>query len=401
MKRFTIKSLMLVCVTLLSINTFAGDGTKDNPYTVAEATAKVNKDNTASEWVKGYIVGGVTSDTKVTTVSKEGDVIFSATGVRSGAIVIADNQNETNYENCFVIGFGSDSGNAKAALNLVDNADVLGKEVSLYGVIKGAFSFAGMKTITDYVLEGGTEPKPEENVLLEATFTNGNLDGFSIENVTIPEGGSYVWTADSEHGYMKASAYIKENKASEGWLISPALDLTGKSAVLTFRHVINFLKGNAHSEFTKVLISTDYTGGNPNAATWNLVENVTYPAADGWSPWTDSGEITLPENANVHFAFEYISTTAVACTWEIDNVKVVNKNPSSISSTQANTLSVYAADGVVYVPATAGQNIVVTNVAGQVVANVVAESDVTAIDNLPANQVLLVKAGNQVAKVIR
>lgn len=77
------------------------------------------------------------------------------------------------------------------------------------------------------------------------------------------------------------------------------------------------------------------------------------------------------------------------------------EDPSSISTATAEGVSIYAADGVVYVTAPAGENITVMNIAGQVVANIQADGGKTAISNLPANQLLLVKAGNQVAKVVR
>lgn len=404
MKRFTIKSLMLVSVALLSINAFAGDGSKENPYTVAEAITKVNKDNTTSEWVKGYIVGGVTSDSNVTTVEKEGDIIFSATGVRPSAIVIADNKNETNLVNCFVIGFGSDSKSAKAALNLVDNADVLGKEVSLYGIIKGAFSFAGMKTIKDYILEGVTPPTPVDAIFSE-DFKNGQ-GNFTIVNTNKPSELEFIWSyrEDTNYGeyYMNASAYKDGTYASESYLISPAINLDGKSDVtFSFQHTMGpSITDGISDGFYKTYVSNDYSG-DPATATWTELAITVWPSAK-WKFVTN--EVKVPaENlkANTYFAFKYSSSSTVSATWRVTDVKVIDNNSSAISSTEANTLSVYAADGVVYVPATAGQNIVVTNVAGQVVANVVAESEVAAINNLPANQVLLVKVGNQVAKVIR
>lgn len=77
------------------------------------------------------------------------------------------------------------------------------------------------------------------------------------------------------------------------------------------------------------------------------------------------------------------------------------EDPSSISTATAEGVSIYAADGVVYVTAPAGENITVMNIAGQTVANIKADGGKTAISNLPANQILLVKAGNQVAKVVR
>ena len=82
------------------------------------------------------------------------------------------------------------------------------------------------------------------------------------------------------------------------------------------------------------------------------------------------------------------------------NCTLVEGTSSSIEANVIETPAAYAADGVVYVPANAGERIVVSNVAGQTIAVVTAEEGVTAINNLPANQILLVKAGNKVSKVI-
>lgn len=57
-------------------------------------------------------------------------------------------------------------------------------------------------------------------------------NSFTIENVTLPEGSTYVWSFDSRNGgYMKASAFVGgKNLASEALLVSPEVDLTDADA---------------------------------------------------------------------------------------------------------------------------------------------------------------------------
>ncbi|HMU14187.1 MAG TPA: DUF5689 domain-containing protein, partial [Flavobacteriales bacterium] len=54
------------------------------------------------------------------------------------------------------------------------------------------------------------------------------------------------------------------NIPGESWLISPAVDLTGQNAP-----TLSFITGcNYNGAALQVLVSTDYTGGAPSAATW-------------------------------------------------------------------------------------------------------------------------------------
>ena len=62
----------------------------------------------------------------------------------------------------------------------------------------------------------------------EESFKNGK-GSFTIENVLVPTGSTYVWSEDTKYGYMKASSFVnKTNLESESWLVSPIIDLAGK-----------------------------------------------------------------------------------------------------------------------------------------------------------------------------
>lgn len=166
------------------------DNDKENALTVSEAIAKQDQ---SIMWVKGYIVAGVDTAQSANFIKDPSSVIFATKGIRPTAIVIAETKEETDYTKCLVIGFGSDSNEAKAALNLVDNPSNLGKEVFLKGKLMNAFGVPGMKTITEFDLEGYVAPAQKSFVLV------------SDDNITA---GSYCFAANVDGVYkvMKALA---------------------------------------------------------------------------------------------------------------------------------------------------------------------------------------------------
>ena len=48
------------------------------------------------------------------------------------------------------------TGDVRAALNLKDNADLIGKQVWLYGKIEKYFSVAGVRSVSDFSFDGAT-----------------------------------------------------------------------------------------------------------------------------------------------------------------------------------------------------------------------------------------------------
>mgnify|MGYP005796507257 CR=1 FL=1 len=80
--------------------------------------------------------------------------------------------------------------------------------------------------------------QPVGDELLNETFATGQGD-WTIDNVMM-DGLTYVWSHDERYACMKASAYITESHASDSYLISPVVDLSGvNNAVLTFEHALN------------------------------------------------------------------------------------------------------------------------------------------------------------------
>lgn len=154
----------------------------------------------------------------------------------------------------------------------------------------------------------------EKTLPYEEAFTS-NQGDFSIENVTLPEGQSSIWSFDASYG-AKVTAYVnKKNYQSETWLVSPKIDLTNVSAAkITFEQCVNsyLAEGDA-----TLWIKAE------GASVYTQIAN-TYPAlgSKGWSSFEEK-TIDLSDYVGnkIVFAFKYISSSDAAGTWEIKNFK--------------------------------------------------------------------------------
>lgn len=301
------------------VNPGDNESSKENPFTVATAISKYNASKPlANTWVKGYIVGYVSEITIDSSILND---LSSITDKNKTNLLISDNKNETDYKNCLVLQLPS--GDVRNALNLKDNPSNLGKEVIVKGSLEKYFGTAGLKSITEYVLDGqgsgGTE-EPGGDAILEESFDNtfGNFTPVSVL-------GEQTWKTDKYNdnpGYVKMSAYSNGTSvANEDWLVSPAVDLS-KERTLTFDHAMgpkNQDLSNAADQYT-VWVSTDYSG-DVTTATWTQV-NITYPATSGWDFETVTTKLPAV-GAKAYIAFKYKNAdNANTITWEIKNLSV-------------------------------------------------------------------------------
>lgn len=178
--------------------------------------------------------------------------------------------------------------------------------------------------------EGGGEKPEGEKVLLDEKFDT-NEGAFAIKNLVIPVGGNRVWawaeytdkvTQESEQ-FMKASAFInKENKPSEGWLVSPVLNLSAaKKATLTFSHAHKY--GVDKAKEMTLWIADEGTEVTTDATGWTQIEIPTYGTGNDYNYVTATVDLSAYTGKNKQIAFRYISTADGAPTWQIDEVKVV------------------------------------------------------------------------------
>lgn len=164
--------------------------------------------------------------------------------------------------------------------------------------------------------EGGETPSGETKTLFEETFATGKGE-FTIKDEVLPEGSDYVWKHETfkDDNYMKASAFIGGPKASESWLISPAIDLSSTTnATLTFEHTHKFA-GTPSNELT--LWVTEISAEN-----WKQLTIDKYGTNNDYTFVTPTIDLSAYAGKSIKFAFKYVSNTTAAGTWEVRNIKV-------------------------------------------------------------------------------
>lgn len=123
-----------------------GTGVKESPYNCAQVIAGVS----GNAWVKGYIVGS--------SAGKTAAEMTNATGAAASTsnIFIAAKADETDYSKCVPVQLPT--GEIRTALNINANPGNLGKIVAVKGSLEKYFGQPGVKTVTEFDLEGGVTP---------------------------------------------------------------------------------------------------------------------------------------------------------------------------------------------------------------------------------------------------
>ena len=189
----------------------SGESSKDNPYTVVVAIEKYDAAVVQPEtWVKGFIVGYV--DGKALN---EKSAVFGAEGesVSNTNLLIADAATEKDYTKCLVIQLPS--GEVRDVLNLKENPVNLGKSVVLMGSLEKYFGTYGLKSVTEYILDGKEpEPEPTADFVKAKEIVNGKRYAFAVavddiykvaQNVAESYGYGYLYVDDAtlSNGVMK------------------------------------------------------------------------------------------------------------------------------------------------------------------------------------------------------
>ena len=302
-------------------------GTADAPeepeeaqeYTVAEALAAFTGVATPAV-VKGYIVGTV--DGQVYTEGCR----FSGTAESKTNILIADNADETDYNNCMPVQLPS--GAVRNALNLVENPSNYKKQVTLTGSLEKYFGVPGLKTVTKYEIEGVTPEEPEtpEGAYISETFAT-SFGAFTTQETV----GNYPWIID--YSTAKATSYVdtdgdgkaETNKEATSWLVSPTIDLTNENeAYIAFEYIIRYAESGKVADNHQLLICNDFSG-DVATASWT---NIPYGTVEG-ADWTTfyKANVAVPAEFlgknTVTFALRYTATTK-AGTWEVKNFVVAH-----------------------------------------------------------------------------
>ncbi len=289
-----------------------GDGTEAAPYNVTQVIGGATG---TDAWVKGYIVGWVDGKTLADGAR------FNATATSTSNVLIADNPEVTDVNKCVPVQLPA--GSVRNAINLQNNPGNYKKEVSLKGSLEKYFGVAGLKTVTDYKLDGGsvTPPSPVDPV----TSIDENFDA----SLNMPAGWSQVQIAGNKdfyvrefsgNNYVSVSGY-QGNPPFDQWLLTPPVDLSKVSdKTLSFRTQVNGYGSTTTLFEVYVLTSADVATANKTKL------NPALPTApsSGYSEWVNSGNINLADFSGiVYIGFRYYATQdANYATWGLDDVKL-------------------------------------------------------------------------------
>ena len=291
------KTLLSLFAILMATVAYAGDGTKENHFTIAEVKTNCPTDGSAINdvYVKGYIVG----------TAKSGSA-FAEEPVNSN-LFIADSQTETDANNCVPVELKKGS-NARTELNLVDHPDNLGRLVVLCGSITKYFSVPGVKSVTEFTLsgestnpgdsgsgdEGGNEggdvdlPTTLSNGSFE-TWTDGVADGW--KSASTASNGTVTQSAEAHSGtYAAMLANAKTNKR----LASSEIAL--EAGTYTFSFYVKSASSEISGSLKPGYVPVTKEGESYSVGTYVYGSQVNSITAD----WTQiSFEFTLNENAIV------------------------------------------------------------------------------------------------------
>jgi len=135
----------------------------------------------------------------------------------------------------------------------------------------------------------------------------------------MPADLTYIWSHAPSYKCMKASAFVSHAFASESWLVSPAISLSGVNvATLKFDQAVNYASPQGA---LYVMVSTNYNG-DVTTATWTELNLDQWPAGNNWTFINSTANLTPYVGQTVTVAFKYTSTDSSATTWEVKNVVV-------------------------------------------------------------------------------
>lgn len=224
----------------------AGDrpGTKEKPYTVAQAIEDEQAGTKANGWVKGYIVGTLSPEVE-DKVSKNDDIQWDGPFVISTSLVIADSPEVRDYDKCLILPLIPDTPLQRYG-NLASNPGNLGKEILVSGDLAkylDTWGLTGNKgTAEEFEIEGlvidggaiadgdGTENAPfnvKQVITKNPTSTTVAVDG-----------GTGVWVKGYIVGFMptggsstllSGTVFGTDGAAETNLVIGPTADCTDAS----------------------------------------------------------------------------------------------------------------------------------------------------------------------------
>ncbi|MDD6702528.1 MAG: DUF6359 domain-containing protein [Bacteroidales bacterium] len=308
-----------------------GTGAWDNPMTAYQCLIGSVNEDYPEPWVTGYIVGVVNVD--ISNVISEQCAQFEGPFTVATNLIIAMNPEERNYENCATVQLPS--GGARTALNLVDNPDNLGKQVTLKGTVGSKYCGAyGVRSVSDY----NWGDKGKEEIVLPPVdgpfyqdFDFGkSFDTYAAQgwkNVEVSGGLSGWYIKEfSGNNYITTSAYLGTETGGpyENWLITPAIDMD-KIAEKT----LQFETQAAYPADNCTLEVYVMSSNNPKTSTSTQLKAdiAVPPTGTSYSDWKKANVDLSAYSGTIYIGWRYYSEkggSGFSTTYCIDNVNVGN-----------------------------------------------------------------------------
>ena len=289
-----------------------GRGTRSNPYTVAEAIAEQNSGTKG--WTLGYIVGAVAPE--VTSVSSNADIEWQAPTTLDNTIVIADDPNCKDINQCIIIPLAQGS-KAREELSLKAYPALYKKQLKVKGLLSTFMGKPGLAELEDY-------ERPEIPILMiEEGFDSSLPEGWHSVTVSGDKDWYQTVFTTTGNGYAAMTGYRGTNPPFDAWLITPSLDIeNAASKILTFRTQVAGY-GSTTSVFEVYILNSS----NPENASVKVKLNPALATPTGGSPvysdWKESGDVDLSQWADgcyyIGFRF-YATQDDNYATWCVDDV---------------------------------------------------------------------------------
>lgn len=187
---------------------------------------------------------------------------------------------------------------------------------------------------------GGGTGGSQEDVVFDQDFSS-SLGSFK-QNVSNSE---LTWGIDYSSacitGHYKDENNQSKYKAGESYLVSPAIDLTGKEAAhIVVNHVICYANTSTIKDCHKILLSTDYNG-DATKATW--IETDFVPVGSSSFTFAETS-FNLPAEvlgkSAVYVALYYKSTDNAASTWEVKSIAVKDGDAAEKEEVEVKEMTV-------------------------------------------------------------
>ena len=189
-----------------------------------------------------------------------------------------------------------------------------------------AFTFNACEDVpapyTIPTLNSSEEDGSSENIVFEQSFTS-TLGSFTqtCSNPDVQWGIEYSSACITGHEKVNG---VSTYKATESYLVSPAIDLTGKAAAhIALNYVICYANDATTLKDCHQLLICDNFTGDATKANWTVLD---YGAVNSSSFTFGNATVNIPEQylnkSNIYIALKYKSTESKASTWEVKSIAV-------------------------------------------------------------------------------